>query len=68
MAIGDQTLAVGDVVAVWGSCSVRRAVVVEPRVPHHCDMVRVRLLDGARLERLCFRESLQRLSGPPDQT
>jgi len=68
MAIGDQTLTVGDVVAVWGPCSVRRAVVVDASVRHHCDMVRVRDLDGARLERLCFRESLQRLSGPPDQT
>jgi hypothetical protein len=68
MAIGDQTLAVGEVVAVWSSYSVRRAVIVDASVPHHCGMVRVRLLDGARLERLCFRESLQRLSGRSDES
>jgi hypothetical protein len=59
-----ETFEVGDLVAVWSSSTVRRARVVEARVPHHCDKVRVRLLDGARLERVVFAETLQRLSGP----
>jgi len=64
MRLRNQVLAVGDIVAVWSSWNVRRAVVVEPRVPHHCDKVRVRMVDGAKLERLVFVETLQRLSGP----
>lgn len=64
MALQSQGLFVGDIVAIWSSYVVRRAVVIDPVVPHHFEMVRVRLLDGARLERLCFRETLQRLSGP----
>lgn len=59
-----ETFEVGELVAVWSGANVRRARVVEPCVPHHCDKVRVRLLDGARLERVVFAETLQRLSGP----
>jgi hypothetical protein len=64
MSLRNQVLAVGDIVAVWSSWNVRRAVVVVPRVPGHCDKVRVRLLDGAKLERVVFAETVQRLSGP----
>jgi hypothetical protein len=59
-----ETLKVGDLVAVWSSWNVRRAVVVLPVVPGHCDKVRVRLLDGAKLERVVFAETVQRLSDP----
>lgn len=59
-----EVFAVGELVAVWSGANVRRAVVVVPRVPGHCDKVRVRLLDGAKLERVVFVETLQRLSGP----
>jgi hypothetical protein len=64
MGLRSQVLAAGDIVAVWSSWNVRRAVVIEARVPGHCDKARVRLLDGAKLERIVFVETLQRLSGP----
>jgi hypothetical protein len=59
-----ETFEVGELVAVWSGANVRRARVVQPCVPHHCDKVRVRMEDGARLERVVFAETVQRLSGP----
>ena len=64
MNLRNQVFEVGELVAVWSGSNVRRARVVGPRVPHHCDKVRVRLLDGAKLERVVYAETLQSLSKP----
>ena len=64
MNLRSQVFEVGELVAVWSGSNVRRARVVEARVPHHCDKVRVRLLDGAKLERVVYAETLQSLSKP----